>query len=347
MRGHGTKSPFAWSAAAVALMALPGCDAGGISDPQSETPAADRVAYVGQEGGRAALFVQDADGGSRMRIRFTGAQEMPGNPDVVPPVLDENVLALGPLSWSPDGRRLAVVVTLAYDQSEIVVVNADGTAARVASLNTQIIMTGVDWSPDGTRLAYGMSTLPGAGGVLLFETDLSANTWRQVTKDTPVGSAPVDVRWNGDGTALYFWQNVGQTPSPSSEWIARVSQLEAATGAVRVVADSVVGSIQDVGRGGTWALVLRKVSRNEGEDWVRDLVRRPLIGLGPELKLAEGNLLWARASADDRAATLLSDGDPSQGTSRLTTYVLPIGGGKAAPIAGLDDGVAVLDVLMK
>ncbi len=327
---------------AAGLVGSAACDVGSATGPDNAAPAAGRVAYVTQENGRPALYVQNADGSARTRIHFTGAQPLPGNLGDLA-VQDDHVLALGPLSWSPDGKKLAVVVTLAYDQSEVVVMDADGKNAREASLNSQIIMTGVDWSPDGSKLAYGMSTQPRAFGVQLFVTDLVANSWRQVTNGAPVGSAGTDVRWSMDAGRLYLWQTI-RSPSLDSDWVSRVSAVDPASGSTTIVLDSVAGMVQDVARGGTWALVLRTVSQPSGQDGVRDLVRRPLVGLGPELKLAEGNLWWARASADDRGVTVVADEDTSPGSDSFTAWVLPIGGGKSSALAGLDRNAYVLDV---
>ncbi len=342
MAGWQWESSIARSVVAAALVVSAGCDVGLSTGPDATVPAAARVAYVVQENGRPALYVQNADGSGRVRIHFTGAQPLPGNLGDLP-VQDDHVLALGPLSWSPDGKKLAVVVTLAYDQSELVVVDADGGHAREASLNSQIIMTAPDWSPDGTRLAYGMSTQPRAFGVQLFVTDLAANTWRQVTNGDPVGSPGTAVRWSLDGSRLYLWQTTG-TPALDADWRSRISAVDPATGETRVVLDSVAGMVQDVARGGTWALVLQTVSQPSGQDGVRDLVRRPLAGLGPVLKLAEGNLWWARASSDDRSVTVLADEDGSPSSNSFAAWVLPIGGGKSAALPGLDHAASVLAV---
>ncbi len=335
---------FAWMTAAAVLLSA-GCDVGGVTDAAAGVTAA-QVAFVVQEGGRPALYVQGADGSGHTRIHFAGAQELPGNPDLFPPVRDENILALGPLAWSPDGRLLAVVVTLAYDQSEVVVVKADGTDARVASLNTQSVMTIPEWSPDGTKLAYGMSTLARGGAVQLFVTDLAANSWRQLTHGDPVGSAGTNLRWSGDGAKIYLWRTIGQTPA-STDWVSRISVVDATTGSAVVLADSVAGMVQDVARNGTWSLILRTSAEPAGLDGVRVLLRRPLFGRGPELKLLEGDLWWARASEDDRAVTVLVDADSSRTLDKLGASVLPSGGGKAVPIPGLDGGAYMLDVLFR
>ncbi len=313
MAGWLWKSSIARSVVAAALVGSAACDLGSATAPDSAVVAAARVAYVIQEGGRPALYVQNADGTGRTRIHFSGAQSLPGNlGDLL--VQDDRILALGPLAWSPDGRKLAVVVTLAYDQSELVVLDADGGNAREASLNSQIIMTAPDWSPDGTKLAYGMSTQPRAMGVQLFVTDLAANAWRQVTTGDPVGTPGTDVRWSSDGGTLYLWQTL-RTPSLDSDWLSRISAVDPASGGTHVLVDSVAGMVQEVSRTSTWALVLRTVSQPSGQDGVRDLVRRPLVGLGPELKLVEGNLWWARASSDDRGVTVVADADASPSAS--------------------------------
>lgn len=333
-------------AAVLATGVLVGCDSGTPLEPAPVGPEPLLVAFVGQEAGKPALYVQNADGSGRRRIHFAGAVELPGNPDAVPPVRDEYVLALGPLSWSPDGRRLAVVVTLAFDQSEVVVVDADGTNATVASLNTQIVLSGVDWSPDGKRLVYALSTRVGAAGVQVFTTDVDARTWRQVTNGAPVGSAGTDVRWASDGRIL-LWRTIGQTPAPEFDWVTRVSRVDPATGAAQVVLDSVKGMVQDVARDGTWAVVLRTASQAAGQDAVKDLVRMPLVGEGPERQLARGNLLLARLSTDDRALSLIGDSDPTTATTTYVASTLPVSGGSPRPLAGIDPGVYQLEALFR
>lgn len=344
MAGGNWKRVLAAGAIAGAPLLSGACDAGGITD-DGATPAVARVAYVAQENGKPALYVQGADGSGRTRIHFTGAQPLPGNLGDLP-VQDDQILAIGPLAWSPDGRRLAAVITLAYDQSELVVLDADGSNAREASLNSQIIMTAPDWSPDATKLVYGMSTQPRAMGVQLFVTDLNASSWRQLTNDAPVGTPGTDVRWSGDGSSVYLWLTIA-TPSADTDWLSRISTVDAATGAARVLLDSVAGMVQDVGRDGAWALTIRTVSQPSGQDGVRDLVRRPMFGLGPEVKLARGNLWWARASADDRSVTVVADEDPAPGSNSFAAWVVPIGGGKAAAVTGVDRSAYVLDVTFR
>jgi Tol biopolymer transport system component len=65
-----------------------------------------------------------------------------------------------PYEWSPDGKRLAIVVPTGPRSRDISVVNADGTDLhRIARCRCDLrgsapISESVAWSHDGTRIAY-------------------------------------------------------------------------------------------------------------------------------------------------------------------------------------------------
>jgi len=68
---------------------------------------------------------------------------------------------LGPYKWSPDGKRLALVVPTGPRSRDVSVVNADGTDLhRIARCRCDLprggapISESVAWSHDGTRIAY-------------------------------------------------------------------------------------------------------------------------------------------------------------------------------------------------
>ena len=77
-------------------------------------------------------------------------------------------------------------------------------APRVASVNQQIILSGIDWSADQRYLAYAMSTLPGARGVEIFTTDLQQNTVRKLTTGSNFGGTGASLRLNPDASQVYF-----------------------------------------------------------------------------------------------------------------------------------------------
>ena len=204
------------------------------------------------EAGRPALYVGTIDGTSRTRIHFTNvADRIPGNSAELV-VKDEKLLALGAPKFSPSGAKIAVVATLAYDQSEIVVVDRDGSAAEVASVNTQIIASDPEWSPDGTKLAYSMSTLPGFLGLDLFITDLATHTVTRLTTGARVNSA---VRWSQDGKSIYFAHTTGTTTN--GNWMSEIIRVDIATKGMEIVASSIVGQVNAIARSGLRALVTR------------------------------------------------------------------------------------------
>ena len=291
------------------LVALAACN-----DPIAPVPGAaargaavvaarqgDRLATIEHEGFFPALYLQHADGSGRVRVRFGNVHDpIDGNyPLDLLPVDDAHILALGPAKWSPDGQQLAIVVTLGYDQSQVVVMNADGRNIRTASPNSQIVLGDIDWAPDSRSIAYAMSTLPHAGGVDLFVTDLRKDAVRRITTDGRL-SVFDEYRFDATGTGLWLTQYEGRT----EDEINRVSRVYHASldGTLRGVPEKIVGNAQGISRDGAWAIVLRHV---RDDDLAKELARVSLTGRGEELLLARGDLLYAELLEGDDAAVLV------------------------------------------
>ena len=85
------------------------------------------------------------------------------------------------------------------DQAAIIV-DADGSNARVASPNTQIILSEVEWSANGNQIAYAMATQPHALGVELFVTDLQQNQVRKITTGAGWTVFSAELRFNADAS---------------------------------------------------------------------------------------------------------------------------------------------------
>lgn len=289
----------------------------------------DRLATIEAEGRFPALYIQDATGKSRFRVHFENVHDpIDGNwPQSMLPVTDDQILALGPAKWSPDGQQLAIVVTLGFDQSQVVVMNADGRGIRTASPNGQIILGDIDWSPDSRRIAYVMSTQPRAGSPDLFVTDLYMDRVQRVTFDGRFGVFD-EYRFDTQGAGLWYTQFEGWTEDNRN----RVSRVYHAslTGEVTGAEEKLVGNPQGLSRDGQWALVLR---HPKDSDVAMDFYRSPLAK-GEELLLATGDLWYAELLDRDDEAVLVGTERTSGASGYLMLGTQSVGDRRGAIDAG-------------
>ncbi len=287
------------------VLGLPACgDPGTGVERTAARP--DLMAWVQYAAGRPELHVAAGDGTLERRISFAGAVDpIPGNPDVLPPVRDENIRAMGPVRWSPASGTLAVVLSLAFDQSEVVLVQADGADARVASINTQYITSDVDWAPDGSKIAYAMATSYEASAPEIMTTDLQTHEVTQVTHTGGVGGPGVEVRFSTDRRALYYstMRDIGEDPLDSRR--SMVVRVDLATGAADTTATGMQGMVVGIERSGAFALVLRNTVGG------RALFRVPLASPGTGTPLYEASDLQFARLGDHEDWVLVAQGDAS------------------------------------
>ena len=319
----------------------PGADAAIAAAPAL---AQGRIAFVRYEGRFPALYLQNLDGGGQRRVRFVGVHDrIEGNyPQRLLPVTDETIVAMGPLKWSPDGSQLAVVVSVGFDQSQVLVMNADGHNIRAASPNSQYILSDVDWSPDGQRIAYGMATLPGARGVELFATDLRTFEVRRLTFGAFFG-VRTELRWSQDGAALFLSEITGEERGEPFNYINRVRRIDYATGAAETVAEGIVGEMQGIMRGGKHALVSRKIAP-EGYGYLRDLMVVEL-STGRGTVLQSGSGFWsAELLANEQAALVVSNVSPDPYSTELGFALQSLAGGRPEWLRSIPGDAWVADV---
>lgn len=301
-----------------------------------------RVALVRNDGARPALYVQNADGSGRIRIHFNDLTDaVEGNyTQEQLPVDDDHLVAIRNPRWSPDGTRLAVVVSAAYDQSEVIVVNADGTNGRVMSNNAQYIISAPHWSPDGSLLTYTMSTLPFARGLDLFETRLATSTVRRIT--TGFGD-PTSVVWGADGRTLVVGKGTGSTYDPTFNFVSMVGLIDAASGTVQPLRTGIVGQVYGVARSAAWALVL--LNRElDGSTSVSDVVREPLAGNAPTVLVASGtNIVSARLLGTERHALIERQVTDRSGEAAPQWTIVNMETRAGVVLPALEPGVAQID----
>lgn len=316
------------AAVAVALVAAIACSGeGDIVAPG--TPEPRTVALVELAGTRPAFYIQKSDGSSRTRIHFNGAaNDIPDNSPLVPDLTDANILTIRSAKWSPDGTKIAFVASVAADQAEVVVMNADGTGARIASPNYAYVVGDVDWSPTGDRITYVMATQPHLTGLEVFVTEVG--TPMRVTKVTTrsgyrgLGGT---IRFASTGTFVWISQITGEGGGPLFESVGAVRRVDLATGAIQSVLENMVGEVQAVAHSGAYAIVLRRKSLANGV-YDSQIVRVPIgaTGGGEQVLVDGGQLDYARLTTDDGRVLVLRAG--------ATFTAIPPNGGSQLAVRG-------------
>ena len=144
------------------------------SDPDW-SPDGNKIVFV--SGG--ALYTMDASGGNRVEV-WTGSGETAATPD-----------------WSPDATKILFGKADASKNTEIWVVNADGTSPqKLGSGTTDVSPT---WSPDGSKIAFA-KTENKTSQIYVMNADGSSPV--QITNDANISaSAPT---WLPDGNKVGF-----------------------------------------------------------------------------------------------------------------------------------------------
>ena len=272
----------------------------------------DRLATVEWEGRFPALYLQDVGSKERVRVAFTNVHDkIDGNyPPEMLPVRDETIIAMSNPKWSPDGQQLAVVVSVAFDQSQVIVMNADGRQLRTESVNGQIIMGDVDWSPDSRKIAYAMSTQNHGRGVDLFVTDLVTDKVQRITTDGRLGAYD-QYRWDPSSTGLWYTQ----WESWADDGWNRIARVYHASldGRVEGVPFKAIGDLQAISRDGRWGLTVRY-----GKGGRQEFVRLPLSRDVEERVLATGEFMYAKLLEGDDEVVVV--GYNPEGPSSYARY---------------------------
>ena len=175
-----------------------------VDDPTPmPTPTGKSVFAINEQGGDV-LYLADENLENRQQITIGPIEVAPEHAlgDGLDLVHENQIIQMGVPGFSPDGSRIVLEVSMAFDQSQLIVLNEDGSGARTASPQTQIVAA-ADWAPGGGALVYLMSKGFGFSDLGVFVTDLVTDEVREL----PIGvdiSAEARIRWNDSGDGIYF-----------------------------------------------------------------------------------------------------------------------------------------------
>lgn len=235
------------------------------------------------------LYTQNLDGSDCKRIHIKAVEDNINPPGPLQPVNDSTILSFSGPRWSPDKSRIAVSVTVATDQAQVIVLDADGGNACAANPNFQIAGQ-IDWSSDGSKITYAMSTAAFGTFNEIFITDLQTNTLQQLTHLSQQVGNLNSPRWSRDDTQIFFFDS-GARNQPQ-----RLYSYTFATDSIRTL-----GLVQDgwktVTRTGDLVFIAdssgKIVSHNITNQIVKDLTAGPNDS-SPRLDLQDQWLIFTR-----------------------------------------------------
>jgi Tol biopolymer transport system component len=325
-----SRAAGAFTAASLAF--LIGCSSEKLT---ASAPLSTRLAVTTRLQNKPAFILQNLDGRDTQRLHFQNvADPIPGNTDQLT-LSDDAVLNIAHPRWSVLGGKVAVVATAAFDQSEVVVFDVGTGRAEVASPNTQIVFGAVDWAPSETSIAYTMSTIFDAG-VELFTTNLTTHAVKRLTTGANLSQSAV--RWDANGTAVYYSKRVGDANDAAHNSISQVARVTVASSAVDTIRSGIVGQVEEISRSGLWALVVRK--RSMGVDtFSADLLRVNLAN-GTETPLVSGEMIMSAQLTADETRVLVATGIGPAGIS-VVYDLIELSSGTRARIPGVGGQVNV------
>jgi Tol biopolymer transport system component len=158
----------------------------------SISPQGDKVAFISNRRDFFDVFVMNAVDGSQVEKIVDGQQTAN---------LEELHLLTPGISWSPDGKRLAIA-TKAGEQDAILLVDVKEGDMEKLTFDLEGIFS-VTWSPTGENLAFIGNTARQSD---LYVYNLESKTLKNLTNDIHADEEPA---WSPDGKILYFASDRG------------------------------------------------------------------------------------------------------------------------------------------
>ncbi len=176
-------------------------DGGFYNTSPTLSPQGDKVAFISNRNGFFDVFVMNAVDGTQIEKVVDGQQT---------PNFEELHLLTPGISWSPDGKRLAIAAK-AGEQDAILLVDVKSGDIEKLTFGLEGIFS-VNWSPKGDNLAFvGNSARESDIYVYNMETKTLSNLTSDIYSDE-------EPSWSPDGKILYFASDrAGTLPGDSAQ----------------------------------------------------------------------------------------------------------------------------------
>jgi Tol biopolymer transport system component len=167
---------------------------GYLNSSPALSPQGDRLAYVSTRGAFFDVYIANVNEGGAVR-RLVNGQD---NSDF------ESLRILSPgLTWSPDGRQIALAVKSRHSEAIAVVDVGSGEARHYRTPEVDQIFS-VTWNPRGHSIAFSGAK---NGQSDIYVLDLGTSEIRNLTQDAFSDHEP---SWRHDGRAIAFHSDRGR-----------------------------------------------------------------------------------------------------------------------------------------
>jgi WD40 repeat protein len=167
-------------------------DGGFYNTSPALSPQGDRVAFISNRNDFFDVFLMNASDGTIIRKLVDGQQTAD---------LEELHLLTPGISWSPDGKRIALAVK-AGEEDAILLIDVEEGDQEKLLFGLEGIFS-VRWSPDGSRIAFVGNTARQSD---IYVYDLGTRALSKLTNDI---FSDADPAWSPDSRTVYFVSDRG------------------------------------------------------------------------------------------------------------------------------------------
>ncbi len=158
------------------------------------SPQGDKIVFISDRDDYMSIYLMDASDGKIIRKLVDGQSSRS---------FEELHLLTPGLTWSPDGKEIAIAVK-SGSKDAIAVIEAETGKVREISFEKLNGIFSVSWSPDGGRLVFVGNT---ANQSDIYLYDMKTNALANLTNDVFSDSDP---SWSPDGNKIYFASDRGK-----------------------------------------------------------------------------------------------------------------------------------------